>query len=449
MWVAIGAVAFYLAYASANAGAFVLVYLFALLQLAQSTKWRAAYYCGLVTGLIIAASRLTFFWNIFGPGAIALWLVFAFWIGLFAALARLCLRRVRAPWGWLLVPFLWTGLEYFRSELYYLKFSWLNPGYAFTAAPKEVSLGQIGVYGVGFMLMAVACITALLWRRSRMQAAAILLLGAAGIYLNGLRSPANAPTTKATVRISGIQMEFPTEPEVLTRLNQLITAGPDFDVAVLSEYTFDCPPPAAMRQWCRKNQKYLIAGGKNPAPGSNFDNTAYVVGPEGNIQFQQVKAVPIQFFKDGRPAANQELWDSPWGKIGICICYDLSYSRVTDRLARLGAQALIVPTMDVADWGRRQHELHARIAPTRAAEYGIPIFRLASSGISQWVDRTGTVCASAPIEGEGAVLRANLELRGPARLPLDRWLAPFSTVVTIGLIVGFLTAGGWESLRRR
>jgi apolipoprotein N-acyltransferase len=54
--------------------------------------------------------------------------------------------------------------------------------------------------------------------------------------------------------------------------------------------------------------------------------------------------------------------------IGICICYDLSYSRVTDRLLRLGAQALIVPTMDLIDWGRRQHELHARVAPMRAAE---------------------------------------------------------------------------------
>lgn len=26
-----------------------------------------------------------------------------------------------AGWVWLLIPFLWTGLEYFRSELYYLR----------------------------------------------------------------------------------------------------------------------------------------------------------------------------------------------------------------------------------------------------------------------------------------------------------------------------------------
>ena len=32
----------------------------------------------------------------------------------------------------LLIPMLWTGLEYFRSGLYYLRFSWFNAGYAFS-----------------------------------------------------------------------------------------------------------------------------------------------------------------------------------------------------------------------------------------------------------------------------------------------------------------------------
>ena len=99
------------------------------------------------------------------------------------------------------------------------------------------------------------------------------------------------------------------------------------------------------------------------------------------LQAGQERAHPV--FKDGLPAPEQKVWDSPWGKIGICICYDLSYTRVTDALVRQGAQMLIVPTMDVETWGQHQHELHARIAPVRAAEYGILIFRVASSGISQ------------------------------------------------------------------
>jgi len=165
---------------------------------------------------------------------------------------------------------------------------------------------------------------------------------------------------------------------------------------------------------------YLIVGGEDPATNGNYYNTAFVIGTDGEIVFKQAKSVPIQFFKDGLPAREQKLWDSPWGKIGICICYDLSYSRVTDRLIRLGAQAIIAPTMDVADWGRHEHELHARIAPIRAAEYGVPIFRVASSGISQLVNRNGDVQASAPFPGELATISGVLEFRKPSSL---LWIA--------------------------
>jgi apolipoprotein N-acyltransferase len=206
---------------------------------------------------------------------------------------------------------------------------------------------------------------------------------------------------------------------------------------VLPEYTLDGEPPAALKDWCRQNQKFLIVGGRDTSPGSNYYNTAFVISTSGEVVFRQGKSVPIQFFKDGLPAPEQKVWDSPWGKIGICICYDLSYTRVTDELVRQGAQMLIVPTMDVAEWGRHQHELHARVAPVRAAEYGIPIFRVASSGISQGVSHTGQVQSSAPFPGEGEIIffGARLSPGFKGSLPLDRWLAPFCVVVTGGFAV--------------
>ena len=100
-----------------------------------------------------------------------------------------------------------------------------------------------------------------------------------------------------------------------------------------------------------RNHRYLVVGGKDPAPKNNYYDTDFVVGPNGDIVFRQGKSVPIQFFKDGLPAPKQELWNSPWGKIGFCVCYDLSYTRVIDPLVKMGAQLIIVPTMDVVDWG--------------------------------------------------------------------------------------------------
>ena len=442
-WVTAATAAFHGAYASANASFLIVFYLFALLQLALTDRWRKAFYSGLAVGLLIAVVRLAFFWGVFLGGAAALWVVYAFWIALFVALARLCLGRLGPRWGWLLIPFVWTGLEYFRSELYYLRFSWLNVGYAFAGAPWQGALKLVGTYGVGFLLMSVASAAAFLWQKSRVQSLGLLCLGVGGVCLGGFLCGKEPPTQPiATVRIAGVQMEFPSETEVTLRLNDVIRSHPETELVVLSEYTFDGPVPAKVREWCRKHGLYLIVGGKDPAPGTNFFNTAYVVGPGGDIVFRQVKAVPIQFFKDGLPAPEQKLWNSPWGKLGICVCYDLSYTRVTDRLVRLGAEAIIVPTMDVVDWGSAQHELHARIAPVRATEYGLPIFRVASSGISQLVDRAGRVTAAAPCPGDAATITGTLEMRGAGRRPPDRWLARLATGATAALIV-------WLPIRRR
>lgn len=442
LWIVVAVAAFHAAYASAYASFLIALYLFALLQLARADQWRKAFYSGLTVGLLIAVVRLEFFWRIFSGGAGALWLVYAFWIGLFVALARLCLARLGPRWGWLLIPFVWAGLEYFRSELYYLRFSWLNVGYAFIGSPWQAALRLTGVYGFGFVLISLAVGAAYLWEKSKVRAMVLLSLGVGVLCLGGILCGQKSPSSPvAKVRVAGVQMEFPKESEVRLRLNDLIRSYPDTQLFVLSEYTLDGPVPDVVKEWCRERGRYLVVGGKDPAPGGNFYDTAFVVGPGGDIVFRQVKAVPIQFFKDGLPAPEQKLWASPWGKIGICVCYDLSYTRVTDRLVKLGAQAIIVPTMDVVDWGSAQHELHARIAPARATEYGLPIFRVASSGISQLVDRAGHVITTAPCPGDGAALGGTLELGGIGSRPLDRWLGPLAVGVTAVAMIGMFAVG--------
>src|SRR5262245_19678183 len=123
MWMLIAAVGFVSSYAHRSTGWLSLIYLFALLQLSRAAKWRLRFYPALGLGLVIAVTHLNFFWTIFYAGAIALWLVYAIWIAIFAALTRVCMKDW-PRWCWLAIPFLWTGIEYFRSELYYLRFSW-------------------------------------------------------------------------------------------------------------------------------------------------------------------------------------------------------------------------------------------------------------------------------------------------------------------------------------
>jgi len=413
---------------------------YALIELTRADSRRKVFYPMLALGFLFYAPQLGFFWNIFGAAAIALWLVLAFWLALFVL--TLHLVRVRFGNGWMLTlaPFIWTGLEYFRCELYYLRFGWMTFGMAGNQM-LGIPFSKLGVFGCGFVFFAIASI---------LQRYGFSKNVIRGIYLTVIFllfrlilpvAHEHAPSTRYWLPVAGVQLEFPNEQQIIPALDRARAKFPDTKLFMLSEYTFQTPPPLSVRDWCQSNEVYLVVGGTEPH-GSNFYNMAYVIGTNGSIVHQQVKSVPIQFFKDGLPAPERKLWDSPWGKLGVLTCYDLSYTRIVDDLVRQGAIALLNPTMDVADWGAQQHNLHARVAPTRAAEYGIPIFRVASSGVSQIVSASGNVIASAPYPGEGEIIGGELPLNASPRLPLDRYLAPFCTAMT-GLVMLALLASSF------
>jgi len=441
LWLALAVACFHAAYASIKipaAGLFIFGYAYFLVRLTDQPTVRRSFYFGLATGFFCAAPQLFFFWTIFGPAAIVLWLVFAFWIGLFTAISCGAIRRwgkTRAMW---LVPIVWTGIEYFRSELYYLKFSWLNIDYA-------LQVPFIGMYSCGFLLLTAVAFggTACNYFWKKITLIELLVVMAVISIWFAIMFPAYSGKPRPRINLVGIQMEFPPQNAIPKMLNQALAKNTNAQIFVLSEYTLDGAVPDSLKNWCRTNSRFLVVGGKDFVTNHIYYNTAFVVGTNGEIVFKQAKSVPIQFFDDGLPAQKQEVWNSPWGKIGICICYDLSYTRVTDRLVEQGAQLLIVPTMDVVDWGRHEHELHSRVAPVRAAEYGIPIFRLASSGISQAVSGGGNVVAQIPFGKSGEILSAQLRLPSRGSLPLDRYLAPLCTVLT-GIVTAILLFLTWK-----
>jgi apolipoprotein N-acyltransferase len=440
LWMALAMACFHAAYTSIKfpaLGLFIFGYAYFLVRLTDQPTVKRAFYFGLAVGFLCAAPQTGFFWGIFKQAAIVLWLVFAFWIGLFTAIVCGCIRRwgkVKAIW---LIPIVWTGLEYFRSELYYLKFSWLNIGYAL---PPSFQIS--GMYGIGFLIFGI--LAACSYQKFKMFLTFLI-----GAILLVMLIPALKHAMRETpLSVVGIQMEFPTESIVPKALDKALHKNPDSQMFVLSEYTLNGSVPDSLKKWCQEHSRFLVIGGKDFVTNDVYYNTAFVVGTNGEIVFKQAKSVPIQFFKDGLPAPKQEIWNSPWGKIGICICYDLSYTRVTDRLVKQGAQLLIVPTMDVEEWGRHEHELHSRVAPVRAAEYGIPIFRVASSGISQAVSGSGNVIAKTSIFSNGEIFSAQLRLPTHGSLPLDRFLAPLCVGVT-GIFTAILLFLAWKDKRAK
>ncbi len=473
-------VAFQLALEHPSLGSAVIIYLGCLYDLRLVSTARQAFYAGLLVGLGVFVPQMTFLWTIFGPAAIPLWLVLAFFHGVFLLLLHRVEYRFGTQWARWMAPVLWCGIEYFRSEVWWLRFAWLTAGSPLVDVMWSGWLSP-GIYGLGFLTFLLVSLGNFLPRavvpRTIICISLFLVtlvpLRVFNFWVGDRPQIVNPPT----LRVAGVQMEFPGPPEVLFALNRLAKARPEAQLLMLSEYTFDGPVPDSIRAWCRRNQKWLVAGGKaaiesdvlptanaestptrslqpgtTSAVDARYFNTAYVISTNGEVVFTQAKSRPIQFFKDGEPATQQRVWNSPWGRIGIAICYDVSYRRVMDELVRQGAQALLIPTMDVEQWGRHEHVLNARMARLRATEYGLPVFRVASSGISQLIDSNGRETAIAGFPGSGEIIAGNLILDAgtePPRLPFDRWLAPICSVCTGATLIWLSVLAVWERFSRK
>ncbi|HVT88023.1 MAG TPA: nitrilase-related carbon-nitrogen hydrolase [Tepidisphaeraceae bacterium] len=443
MLIVLAAIGYWIAFSIPIAAPAIFASLISLCVLSRVTTARRAFYVGLIAGIAMYAPHLWFFLEIFGWRAPLIWLITGWPIGAFVLLLFLVRRRFHETWVCILTPFFWTGIEFFRSELYPLRFAWMLPGEVVAFLPG-VGWTCLGVYGIGFIYIASAAFVVSTQKRLRFAGAAITIVAVVFMYL-----PSRQPETTGLLHVAGVQLENPGIQQVADALDRLAVAHPEAQILVLSEYTFHGPVPDLVRRVLQKHQRYLIAGGMHFLPGDDFYDTAFVVGPDGQDVFEQGKSVPVQFMDDGLPAPSRRVWESPWGKIGTGICYDVSYALVCDDFVRQGAQGLIFPTMDLASWGDHERRmLHGALAPIRSAEYGVPVFSVWSSGVSQLTGQHGKTIATAGYPGQGEMIAGRFDLSQVGHLPPDRWLAWAAVVITGQLVLFFAIQSLGARLRR-
>ena len=430
--------AFHLARLGGICTSFLALHLSGLLFLRTLPSARLAFYVTLLVGVGMYAPPLAFFYGLFGPPAVLFWLLLAIWPAAFVVLVRSIEKSEGRTYALLISPLLWTCLEYIRCEVWWLRFSWLSVG-SLLEVLGPFAWQTLGVYGLGTLAMGLVALEQGLGGRARPWQRLLILVTSVVLIAQFFRVPTPPSIAKQSpLRFAAVQLEFPGFPELLEALNRVAVEKPDAELVLLPEYALDGPVPEALREWCRRHRKWLVVGGKEPMDSTNYFNTAYVLGTNGATVFQQAKSRPIQFFKDGQPANSQQVWDSPWGKLGIAICYDASYRQVMDELLRQGAAAFVILSMDVVDWGKTEHLLNAQQARLRCLESGIPMVRVGSSGISQWISATGKELATAEFPGPGAILSGALEIPDlPGTRPWDSWFAPLCAEAgKAGLCIG-------------
>ncbi len=104
---------------------------------------------------------------------------------------------------------------------------------------------------------------------------------------------------------------------------------------------------AAMRRAAERHGVWLL-GGSLPwrRPDGSVVNHAPLIAPDGRIAFQD-KHRTTRFEDElwgvarGRPPG---VFETPWGRIGVCICYDLEHPPLARAQVEAGAWLLLAPT---------------------------------------------------------------------------------------------------------
>ena len=128
--------------------------------------------------------------------------------------------------------------------------------------------------------------------------------------------------------------------------------------------------------------------------------------------------------------------DTELGRLGPQICYDLAFEDGSRKVAQLGAQLLVSPTLDPMKWGVLQHEQHSDMSGARAVEAGLWLVRAASSGRSQIIDPLGFTRAELATGKEGVLTgTAYLRAGGTFYTRLGWLFAPLALAVTAAALL--------------
>jgi len=152
-----------------------------------------------------------------------------------------------------------------------------------------------------------------------------------------------------------------------------------------------------------RKHRIIIAAGIYERDGALVHNTAVLVGRDGGLIGKYRKAcLPREEIDGGiAPGRACPVFDTDAGRIGLFICWDLSYPEVSRSLASKGAEVLLLPI-----WGGNE-----TLAAARAIENQVYLVTSGYDFPTRIYDRTGKVVAEAKRDPEVIVVEVDLAER--------------------------------------
>lgn len=184
------------------------------------------------------------------------------------------------------------------------------------------------------------------------------------------------------------------------------------------------PLQSACAKWARQLNAYVVAGSLPLTIGEPVYATLCVFDPNGDLVtyyrkmhlFSVITPTGASYREDRlfREGPVPVIWHSPWGAIGLAICYDLRFPAMFRYYAQSGAKLMLLPSAFTAETGAAHWHVLVR---ARAIE--TQSFMLAVNQLGRHDERLQTYGHSLLVDPWGRVLQDSEQTIGVFSAEID------------------------------
>lgn len=190
----------------------------------------------------------------------------------------------------------------------------------------------------------------------------------------------------------------------------LDAAGNGPSLMIFPQYTFPGDiyrDPAFFERLARKVNAYILVASRVPAKAGQsildfgYMNMAFLFSPAGKMEgiYQSVEEAPFGRVRQDSSTKYQVLI-TPFGKLGILLCYEDVTSRFSKEAKRAGADILVALSNPGMFTDTPMPYYHLRQDQLRAMETGLPLLRVSPNGYSAFIDKSGRITQKSQLNTE-------------------------------------------------
>ena len=183
---------------------------------------------------------------------------------------------------------------------------------------------------------------------------------------------------------------------------------------------------ALHQQLAERYQVTVLAASLPVLQNDVFFNRAYLCLPDGELAYQDKLTMTRFEDEHWHMAASDKLsvFDTPVGKLGICICYDSEFPHYARQMVEMGADIILVPSCTDTLAGYNRVRIGSR---SRALENQCYVIHSPTVGDAPWVasvdKNQGAAAVYTPVDygfpADGVLVQASLNEPGWVYAELD------------------------------